>query len=543
MIDRETARAAIKSGEAVLGLEFGSTRIKAVLIDGNHKPIAMGVHDWENHLENGVWTYSLEDIITGLQDCYRSLKEDVQEKYSVTLTKLGTIGISGMMHGYMVFDKDGQLLVPFRSWRNTITGEAAGKLTELFSFNVPQRWSIAHLYQAILNKEDHVKDIAYMTTLAGYIHWQLTGKKVVGIGEAAGMFPIDSDALDYDRIMMAKFDELVNPKGYPWRLREILPGVLCAGADAGTLTKEGALLLDPTGELMPGCILCPPEGDAGTGMAATNSVAVGTGNVSAGTSVFAMVVTEKPLAHVHEEIDMVTTPDGHPVAMVHCNNCSSDLNAWIGLLREFGEQFGLNIPSDELYGSLFKLAMEGAKDGGGLVSYNYYSGEPVMGTNAGCPLFMRDPDAEMDLADFMRVQLMSSLATLKIGLDILLKDEAVPLTSITGHGGLFKTAKVAQFILAAAINAPVTVMETAGEGGPWGMALLAAYEKETHGEIPLDDYLNSQIFAGESGITMEPDPKDVAGFDAFLEKYRKGLDAERCAAERMVQVRQKNVRL
>ena len=414
-----------------------------------------------------------------------------------------------------------------------MTGEAAAALTKAFSFNIPQRWSIAHLYQAVLNGEEHVADVRYLTTLAGYIHWTLTGKKVIGVGEASGMFPIDGETKDFNRDMIATFDALVAEKGYPWTLSEILPEVLVAGEDAGTLTEAGAKLLDPDGTLKAGIPLCPPEGDAGTGMAATNSVAVGTGNVSAGTSVFAMVVLKEELSAVHEELDMVTTPSGEAVAMVHCNNCTSDLNAWVNLFGEFAELSGHPAERDELYGMLYQNALSGEKDCGGLVAYNYFSGEPVTGLNEGRPLFVRMPDARFTLANFMRSHLYASLAALKVGLDILFKEEHVQVERIYGHGGLFKTKGVGQGILAAAMNAPVAVMETAGEGGPWGMALLAAYMVRKGEQETLGEYLASRVFGDEEGSVMQPDPADVAGFDAYLAVYKEALAAERAAVRAM----------
>ena len=527
----DTKKAVVKEGRTALGIEFGSTRIKAVLIDETHQPIAMGTHDWENRLENGIWTYSLEDIWNGLQDCYRSLAADVKEKYGEVLTQIGSIGFSGMMHGYMAFNQEGELLVPFRTWRNTMTEEACRELTPLFQFNIPQRWSIAHLYQAILSGEEHVKDITFFTTLAGYIHWKLSGEKVLGIGEASGMFPIDSEILDYDRKMVAQFDELTAGKGYGWKLEEILPKVLCAGEDAGRLTESGAKLLDPTGTLKAGIPMCPPEGDAGTGMVATNSVRVRTGNISAGTSIFSMVVTEKALDKVHEEIDMVTTPDGHPVAMVHCNNCTSDLNGWVSLFGEFAERFGMKVDKNELFGTLYKEALSADTDCGGLLAYNYFSGEPVTGLQEGRPMFVRLPDAKFNLANFMRSHLYSAMAALKIGNDTLLKEEKVQVDSLMGHGGLFKTPVVGQQLMAAAFNSPVTVMDTASEGGAWGMAVLAAFmmEKEEGEELP--DYLSEKIFAGQTGTTIAPKPEDVKGFDRFVERYRNTLPAEKAAAQ------------
>ena len=527
----EAIKNAVRDGRTALGIEFGSTRIKAVLVDESHNPIAMGTHDWENRLENNIWTYSLEDIWNGLQGCYRSLAEDVKAKYGETLTTIGSIGFSGMMHGYMAFNAADELLVPFRTWRNTMTEEACKELTPLFRFNIPQRWSIAHLYQAILSGEEHVKDITFFTTLAGYIHWKLSGEKVLGIGEASGMFPIDSDIRDYDKKMLAQFDELIAPKGFPWKLEEILPRVLCAGEKAGVLTAGGAKLLDPTGALQAGIPMCPPEGDAGTGMVATNSVKVRTGNISAGTSIFSMVVTEKALENVHEEIDMVTTPDGNPVAMVHCNNCTSDLNAWVNLFEEFAGKFGMKIDKNDLYGTLYREALTADPDCGGLVAYNYFSGEPVTGLNEGRPMFVRTPDAKFSLANFMRSHLYSAMATLKIGNDILLKEEHVKVDSLMGHGGLFKTPVVGQQLMAAAFDSPVTVMDTASEGGAWGMAVLAAFMQEKAADETLPDYLTNRIFAGQTGTTIAPKAEDVAGFDVFVEKYKSTLVAEKAAVE------------
>jgi sugar (pentulose or hexulose) kinase len=530
-LDLNMAKNAIKNGRTALGIEFGSTRIKAVLIDENHDVLAIGTHDWENRLENNIWTYSLDDIWSGLQGCYRSVAEDVKTKYGESLTTIGSIGFSGMMHGYMAFNKAGELLVPFRTWRNTMTGEACKELTPCFNFNIPQRWSIAHLYQAILSNEEHVKDITFFTTLAGYIHWKLSGEKVLGIGEASGMFPIDSTIRNYDKEMITKFDKLVAPKGYPWKLEDILPKVLCAGESAGVLTDEGAKLLDTTGTLKSGIPMCPPEGDAGTGMVATNSVKVRTGNISAGTSIFSMVVTEKALANVHEEIDMVTTPDGNPVAMVHCNNCTSDLNAWVNLFDEFAGKFGLKIDKNDLYGTLYKEALLADTDCGGLMAYNYFSGEPVTGLNEGRPMFVRTPDAKFTLANFMRSHLYSAVATLKIGNDILLKEENVQVDSLMGHGGLFKTPVVGQQLMAAAFDSPVTVMDTASEGGAWGMAVLAAFMNEKADNETLPDYLTNKVFAGQTGTTIAPKAEDVAGFDAFVEKYKSTLKAEKAAVE------------
>ena len=525
------AKTAILEQKTALGIEFGSTRIKAVLIGADNAPIASGDHEWENRYDNGVWTYTLEDIWTGLQDAYTKMAADVKEKYDITLTRVGAIGFSAMMHGYMAFDKAGNLLVPFRTWRNNITEEASEKLTDLFGFHIPQRWTIAHLYQAILNGEPHVADIDYVTTLAGYIQWKMTGERVVGVGEASGIFPIDSETNTYFADMIAKFDEAVADKAYSWKALDVLSHVLTAGDNAGVLTKEGAALLDMSGNLEAGIPLCPPEGDAGTGMAATNSVRVRTGNVSAGTSVFAMIVLEKNLSKVYPEIDMVTTPSGHPVAMVHCQNCTSDLNAWVNLFREFAQTFGMEISTNDLFGKLYNKALEGDADCGGLLAYNYFSGEHVTGFNEGRPVFARTPDAKFNLANFMRVNLFTSLGALKVGLDILMKEEHVQVDQILGHGGLFKTKGVGQKILAGSIDAPVSVMETAGEGGAWGIALLASYMINKEENETLEDYLDAKVFAGNAGTKMDPDPADVAGFEVFTERYKKGLPIERAAVE------------
>ncbi len=511
--------------KTVLGIELGSTRIKAVLIDERFIPIASGDYEWENRFVNGVWTYSMEAVHTGLQSCFAALKADVKEKYGLELTEVGAIGVSAMMHGYLPFDKDGKQLAEFRTWRNTITGEAAEKLTALFGFNIPQRWSIAHLYQALLNGEEHVKDITFLTTLAGYIHWRLTGEKLMGVGEASGMFPIDSRTLDYDENMVRKFGSLTGID-----LRAILPKVLPAGANAGTLTEAGARFLDPSGTLRPGIPVAPCEGDAGTGMVATNSVRVRTGNVSAGTSDFAMIVTDKPLG-VHREIDMVTTPAGAPVAMVHCNNCTSDINAWVGLFSAFAEAIGAPQEKGKLFTLLFRKALEGDADCGGLLAYNYFSGEGVTDLDEGRPVFARTPDARFTLENFMRTHLLSALATLKIGLDILTQTEQVEIDKLYGHGGFFKTPEVGQRMLSAAVGAPVSVMETAGEGGPYGMALLGAYMLWRDEGESLPDYLDNKVFAGASSTTLTADGSDAAGFNAFLERYKRALPMEKCATE------------
>ena len=511
--------------KTALGLELGSTRIKAVLIDKNHLPIASGDYEWENKLINGIWTYSLEEVHTGIQACFAALMADVKAKFDVELTTVGAIGVSAMMHGYLPFDKDGKQLAEFRTWRNTITGEAAEKLTDLFGFNIPQRWSIAHLYQAILNGEEHVKDIASLTTLAGYVHFVLTGEKVMGIGEASGMFPVDSEKLDYDEGMVQKFNALTGLD-----LRTVLPKVLVAGEPAGTLTEAGARFLDPSGVLQAGIPVAPCEGDAGTGMAATNSVRARTGNVSAGTSDFAMIVTEKALG-VHREIDMVTTPAGAPVAMVHCNNCTSDINAWVNLFSEFADTIGAPRNKSELFTLLFRKALEGDAECGGLMNFNYFSGEGVTDLDEGRPVFARMPDSRFTLANFMRTQLLSSLATLKIGLDILTKTEHVAIDKLYGHGGFFKTPGVGQRMLSAAVGAPVSVMETAGEGGPYGMALLAAFMLWKDDGESLEDYLDNKVFVSAATSTLMADEAETAGFAAFLERYRKALPLEKTATE------------
>ena len=522
----------IQSGRAVLGLELGSTRIKCVLIGEDHAPIASGDHTWENRLENGVWTYHMDDVWTGIQDAYAALTADVESKYGVKLTRLAALGVSAMMHGYLPFDKDGKQLCEFRTWRNTMTADAAEALTSLFDFNIPQRWSIAHLYQAILNGESHLPSLARLTTLAGHVHYMLTGRHVMGVGEASGMFPIDSQTGTYDARMVRLFDEAIASKGYGWKLLDILPAVLNAGEDAGSLTAEGAKLLDPTGVLEAGALVAPPEGDAGTGMTATNAVAVRTGNVSAGTSVFAMVVLEKPLSKVYPEIDMVTTPTGKPVAMVHCNNCTSDLNAWVELLAQNAELCGAKVNKGELFTKLFNLSLQGAPDCGGVIPVNYYSGEGVTHFDAGRPMLLRGPESDFSLANLMRANIYSAFATLAIGLDIL-NEEHVTLDTLLGHGGLFKTPGVAQRYLAAAAHTAVTCTETAGEGGPYGMALLAAYRVEHADGETLANYLQNRVFAGAASTTLNPDAADEAGFAAFLKEYKKALCAERTAVETM----------
>lgn len=526
-----SAKTIIESGKAILGIEFGSTRIKAVLIDTDNNPIAQGSFEWENQLVDGLWTYSIDTIWKGLQDCYADLRKNVKAEYDCEIKQLAAIGISAMMHGYMAFGKDENILVPFRTWRNTNTAKAAAELSELFHFNIPLRWSISHVYQAILNGEDHINKINFLTTLAGYIHWQLTGKKVLGVGDASGMLPIDSNTSNYDAEMVAKFDKLIEPKNLGWKILDILPEVLNAGEDAGVLTEEGAKKLDPSGTLQAGTPLCPPEGDAGTGMVATNAVRQRTGNVSAGTSSFSMIVLEKALSQPYEVIDMVTTPDGSPVAMVHCNNCTSDLNAWVGLFKQYQELLGVPVDMNEVFGKLYNHALEGDADCGGLIAYNYISGEPVTGLAEGRPMFVRSANDHFNLANFMRANLYASVAVLKIGNDVLFKDEKVQVDRITGHGGLFKTKGVGQRILAAAINSPISVMETAGEGGAWGIALLAGYLVNNEEKLSLADYLDKKVFAGNTGVEIAPTAEDVAGFDKYIETYKAGLAIEKAAVE------------
>ncbi|MBQ3870160.1 MAG: ATPase [Clostridia bacterium] len=508
-----------------LGIELGSTRIKAVLIDENHVPVASGSYEWENSLVNGIWTYSLDEVHTGFRSCYADLCRDLKEKYGLRLTNVGAIGVSAMMHGYLPFDKDWRQLCEFRTWRNTITEKAAEKLTELFGFNIPQRWSVAHLYQAILNKEPHVKDVAFVTPLSGYIHNKLTGVYAIGAGEASGLFPVDSDKLDYDEKRVKQFRDLTGID-----IRDVFPKVLCAGEVGGILTEEGARFIDPTGTLRPGIPVAPCEGDAGTGMVATNSIRVHTGNVSLGTSGFVMAVTDKQ-PRVHREIDMITTPDGLPVAMAHCNTCTGDINAWVNLFYEFCSLIGADIDKGEMFVRLFRKALDGDPDCGGLLSYNYLSGEGATGLNEGRPLFMRAPNAEFTLANFMRTHLYSALATLRFGMDILTGEENVKVEKLYGHGGFFKTPTVGQYMLSAAFNVPVSVTRTAGEGGPYGMALLAAYMLNKKDGESLPDYLDNRVFSGADSVTVSADKADVDGFNAFFERYKKAFETERKAAE------------
>jgi sugar (pentulose or hexulose) kinase len=537
------AVAAISAGRTALGIEFGSTRIKAVLIGPDHAPLAVGSHDWENQLVDRLWTYSLDAVWSGLQQSVAALAEDVRRRHGIELSGVGALGVSAMMHGYLAFDADGELLAPFRTWRNTNTGRAAERLSAEFGCNIPHRWSVAHLYQAVLDHEEHVGRLGHLTTLAGYVHWQLTGEKVLGIGDASGMFPIDTTTGGYDRTMLARFDELAAEAGADLTLAELLPAIAVAGRPAGTLTAAGAELLDPSGRLRPGVPFCPPEGDAGTGMVATNSVAPRTGNVSAGTSIFAMVVLERELGAVHRELDLVTTPAGDPVAMVHCNNGASELDAWAGLFTEFARALGSDAGSAQVFQTLFTAALSGDGDGGGMLAYNYLSGEPITDLEEGRPLFLRSPDSPLSLSTFMRTQLYASLATLRIGIDVLQKDEGVRLDRMFAHGGLFKTEGVAQRFLAAAIDTPVSVGDVAAEGGAWGIAVLAAFATRRAPEQTLADYLDSTVFTGTSLQTVDPDPADVAGFDAYMQRYVAALPVERAAVAHVpVGVRQADTR-
>lgn len=517
------------NGSECLGIEFGSTRIKAILIDDEFNVLATGSYDWENKLVEGYWTYSIDDICHGLQSAYKSLNDECENKFSSKITSLSAIGFSAMMHGYLAFDNDDNLLVPFRTWRNTTTAQAARELTRVFNFNIPQRWSIAHLYQAILNNEEHVKDISYITTLAGYVHYKLTGKKALGIGDASGMFPIDSDINDYNQEMLEKFSNLDNVKQFDWNIKDILPKVLLAGENAGTLSEDGAKLLDPSGTLKAGALMCPAEGDAGTGMVATNSVAQRTGNISAGTSIFSMIVLEKQLSRVYEEIDMVTTPTGKPVAMVHCNNCCTDLDYWVKLFIEFSSLSGNNLTKGEIYDLLYNEALKGDSDCGKIVSINYFSGEPVTGFLQGRPMVLRSENSNFNLANFMRTHIYSAIATLKIGMEIL-EEENVNIDKLMGHGGLFKTKYVGQKLMAGAMKTPVSVLSTAGEGGAWGIAVLASYAKNNYG-LPLEEFLDKKVFSKYEISTVLPDINDVNGFEKYITLYKKSLAVEKSAVE------------
>ncbi len=523
----------IESGQTAIGIELGSTRIKAVMVGEDNFPIASGSFDWENSYIDNIWTYSQEDIWKGLQTSYQKLAQNVKERYGLTIKTTGAIGISAMMHGYMVFDSNDKLLTPFRTWRNNITGQASSELAELFNYPIPQRWSIAHLYQAILNQEEHVEKIAFMTTLAGYLHWQLTGEKVLGVGEASGYFPIDLETKSFNQRMIDQFNQKISSCSYNWTLEDLIPDVMTAGEPAGKLTDKGARLLDPEGQLEAGIPMCPPEGDAGTGMVATNSVKVRTGNVSAGTSVFAMIVLEKELSKVYSELDLVTTPGGDLVAMVHSNNCTSDYDAWIRLFIEYTEALGLDVAKPKIYDTLLYKALEGTADCGGLLSYGYISGEHITGFEEGRPLFVRETGSQFSLANFMRTQLFSSLGALKAGLKILFEQEQVKVSEIRGHGGFFKTKEVGQKMMAAATNAPISVMETAGEGGAWGIALLASFMINKADQESLSDFLDKKIFAGQMGDVMQPDPADVEGFNQFFDRYTRGLPVEKAAVDNL----------
>jgi sugar (pentulose or hexulose) kinase len=518
-------RALIRAGRSILGIEFGSTRIKASLIASAGAPLASGSFAWENQLRDGVWTYDMTDVLAGLAACYTSLADDVRARHRVELSSVAAVGVSGMMHGYIALDADGELLVPFRTWRNNTTGRACAELTPTLEFAIPQRWSIAHLYQAILDQEPHVPAIAHLTTLAGFVHWKLTGEHRVGIGEASGMFPIDPASGDWDAARLRTFDALIDPRGFSWTMADILPEVLPAGRVAGTLTAEGARLIDPSGQLGAGIPVCPPEGDAGTGMVATNAVRPRSGNVSAGTSMFAMIVLEHSLTRVHEEIDIVVTPDGRPVAMAHANNGSSDLDAWIALFGQVARALGVEPPGD-LHDRLLARAIDGAPDAGGLLSINYISGEHITGFTEGRPLFVRRPGDRFNLDDFMRALCYASLCAMRTGMDILTREEGVLIEEIRGHGGFFKAGDVGQRMMAAALNVPVSIPATAGEGGAWGMALLAAYMLRDDADESLPEYLDARI-AGAIGAPVVPDPHDVAGFEAFFVRHTAGLAIER----------------
>lgn len=529
------ARTVISEGRAVLGIELGSTRIKAVLIGPDHAPLAVGTHAWENQYIDRTWTYSLDAVWAGLRDCHASLVSDVRSRHGVELRDVAGLGVSAMMHGYLAFDAGDRLLTPFRTWRNTNTAEAAERLTTAFGHNVPHRWSVAHLYQAILDHEPHVPDVAHLTTLAGYVHWQLTGERVAGIGDASGMFPIDVLTRSYDAAMLATFDHLAADAGVELALGRLLPEIRIAGEVAGHLTKDGARRLDPTGSLRPGAPMCPPEGDAGTGMVATNSVAPRTGNVSAGTSVFAMLVLERGLSRVHREVDLVTTPAGDLVAMVHCNNGASELEAWVGLFAEFASLIGSTADPAGVFELLLRRSLDGAADCGGLLAYNYLSGEPITDVEEGRPLFVRLPDSTFDLATFIRTQLYAAFATLRIGIDVLLHEEGVRLDRMFAHGGLFKTEGVAQRFLAAALGTPVSVGDVAGEGGAWGMAVLAALSARRSAAPgvqtqSLQSYLQREVFADHTVATARPQEQDVAGFEAFMARFVAALPVERAAS-------------
>ncbi|QLL69127.1 xylulokinase [Lactobacillus sp. 3B(2020)] len=531
-MEREAVKQAIEQGQTALGIEFGSTTIKAVLVTQDFQVVASGSYVWENELDHHIWTYPLAKVWEGVQTSYAKLAAEVKEQYGLALTKIGSIGISAMMHGYLAFDKEDNLLVPFRTWRNNITGEAAAKLTDLFGFNIPERWSIAHLYQAILNQEDHVKDLAFITTLDGYVTWQLTGEKTTGIGDASGMFPIDEATHDYDARMLDQFAALPEVAQFDWQITALLPKVLLAGETAGHLTAAGAKLLDPSGQLEPGALFAPSEGDAGTGMVATNAVRKRTGNVSIGTSAFSMVVLDQALNQVHRDIDVVTTPDGAPVAMVHTNNCSSDINAWANVFNQFARLIGVDLKPNELYEKLFDASLRGEQDAGGLVNFAYLSGENITRVQEGRPMLVRKPDSNFSLANLFKVQLYSAFAPLKIGMDILLREEHIRTDSLVAQGGLFKTPVVAQQVLADALDTPITVMSNAGQGGPWGMAVLALYAADHRGKN-LADYLDQEVFVNSESATLAPEPASVKGYEQFIDNYKQAMPAEQKAGETM----------
>ncbi len=516
-----------------LGIELGSSRIKAVLIDDKGSVIASGAHDWENSLIDGYWTYSLEKVWQGIQDAFAKVSNDYKDKTGETLTTVDAMGVSAMMHGYLPFDKNGEQLAAFRTWRNTNTVKAAEVLTEELQFNIPERWSIAHLYQCVIENDTHTKEIDYLTTLSGYVHWQLTGEKVLGIGDASGMFPIDSTTKDFDATLIAKSNNLLKVNGFTQDIIAIFPKVLVAGEKAGVLTEKGAKLLDPTGVFQAGIQMCPPEGDAGTGMVATNSVAQRTGNVSAGTSIFAMIVLEKALKKLHREIDMVTTPCASPVAMVHCNTCTSELDAWLKMFYEITSLTNASITKGQLYDIFYQEALKGESDCDGVISYNYFAGEPITKVEKGVPLLLRRSDSKMSFANFARSQIYGTMATLKIGMDILFNEESVSLDTLLGHGGLFKTPEVGQKIMADALNIPIAVMSTAGEGGPWGIAVLASFMLNKDTNETLQSYLTSKIFAGSEGSTIHPNNDDVKGFERYIENYKKGIAVESIAGDAM----------
>ena len=526
---------AIKDGHVSLGIELGSTQIKAVLVTDDFNTVASGYYVWENQYKDGVWTYPLEQVWEGIRESYKQLAADVKGKYHQSLVHIGSIGISAMMHGYLAFSEDGRLLVPFRTWRNNITGPATDELTELFDFNIPQRWCIAHLYQAVLNEEEHVGQIAFITTLAGYVHWKLSGQKVLGIGDASGAFPIDEQTGNYNEEFLQRFNQLDKVKKHSWDIHDILPKVLKAGQAAGTLTKEGASLLDVNGNLVSGSVMAPPEGDAGTGMVATNSVRKRTGNISVGTSAFSMVVLDKPLKKLHRDIDIVTTPDGSPVAMVHINNCSSDINAWAEIFKQFAGRLGIDLKADKLYETLFLVTAKANPDAGGLINYSYLSGENITKMPAGRPLFVRTSNCEFNLANFILTQLYSAFAPLKIGMDILTNEEQIKTEVLIAQGGLFKTPVIAQQILANTLDTPITVMKTASQGGPWGMAVLAAYVREGNNSMSLENFLDQKVFGNPETLTLNPEPIGVSGYEKFIKAYQEGLSVERNAVDKIAE--------